>query len=46
MAAYNEIFQNYWEKDYIHQVPNSEVVEQWFLPDFRVVKEERGTSLS
>lgn len=44
MAAYNEIFQNYQEKYYIRQVPKSEVVEQWFLPDFPVVKEERVTT--
>ena len=44
MDAYNEIFQNYKKKDYIRQVPKSEVVEQWFLPHFPVVKEERVTT--
>ena len=44
MKAYNETFQNYNTKDYIRQVPKSEVVEQWFLPHFPVVKEERVTT--
>ena len=44
MKAYNEIFQNYKEKDYTRQVPKTEFVEQWFLPHFPVVKEERVTT--
>mgnify|MGYP002260112394 CR=1 FL=1 len=44
MEAYNETFQNYNKKDYIRQVPKSEVVEQWFLPHLPVVKEERVTT--
>ena len=44
MEAYNEIFQNHKKKDYIRQVPKSEVVEQWFLPQFPVVKDERVTT--
>ena len=41
MEAYNKIFQGYEKKDYIRQVPQSEVEKQWFLPHFRVVKEDR-----
>ena len=44
MEAYNEIFQIYKKTDYIRQVPKSEVVEQWFLPHFPVVKEEGVTT--
>lgn len=41
MEAYNKIFQGYEKKDYIRQVPQSEVEKQWFLPHFPVVKEDR-----
>ena len=44
MEAYNKIFQDYKRKDYIRQVPKSEVVEQWFLPHFPVIKEDRVTT--
>ena len=44
MEAYNKIFQGYERKDYIRQVPQSEVEKQWFLPHFPVVKEDRVTT--
>ena len=44
MEAYNKIFQGYEKKDYIRQVPQSEVEKQWFLPHFPVVKEDRVTT--
>ena len=44
MEAYNKIFQDYEKKDYIRQVPQSEVEKQWFLPHFPVVKEDRVTT--
>ena len=44
MEAYCKVFQDYERKDYIHQVPQSEVEEQWFLPHFPVVKEDRVTT--
>ena len=44
MEAYNKIFQVYEKKDYICQVPQTEVEKQWFLPHFPVVKEDRVTT--
>ena len=44
MEAYNKIFQDYKRKDYIRQVPKSEVVEQWFLLHFPVIKGDRVTT--
>ena len=44
MEVYNKIFQDYMRKDYIRQVPKSEVVQQWLLPQFPVVKEDRVTT--
>ena len=44
MEAYCKIFQDYERKDYIRQVPQSEGEEQWFLPHFPVVKEDRVTT--
>ena len=44
MQAYNKIFQDYETKDYIRRVPQSEVEQQWFLPHFPVVKEDRVTT--
>lgn len=44
MEAYHKIFQGYEKKDYIRQVPQSEVEKQWFLPHFPVVKEDRVTT--
>ena len=41
METYNEIFQDY--KDYIRQVPKSEIEEKWFQPHFPVVKDRVGT---
>ena len=35
--AYNEIFEEYEKKGYIHEVPKSDVKEQWFLPHFPVL---------
>ncbi|KAL9966671.1 hypothetical protein ACROYT_G024783 [Oculina patagonica] len=44
MKAYSEIFKDYERKGYIQSVPKSEVEEQWFLPHFPVVKEDRVTT--
>ena len=44
MEAYNKILQDYEKKDYIRQVPQSEVEKQWFLSHFPVVKEDRVTT--
>ena len=44
MEAYSKIFQDYERKNYIRQVPQSEVEKQWFLPHFPVVKEDRVTT--
>lgn len=44
MEAYNKIFQGYEKKDYIRQVPQSEVEKQWFLLHFPVAKEDRVTT--
>ena len=44
MEAYNKVFQDYEKKGYIRQVPKSEVEEQWFLPHFPVIKEDRVTT--
>ena len=44
MQAYNKIFQGYETKDYIRRVHQSEVEQQWFLPHFPVVKEDRVTT--
>ena len=44
IEAYNKIFQEYEKKNYIRQVPQSEVEKQWFLPHFPVVKEDRVTT--
>lgn len=44
MEAYNKIFQGYEKKDYIRQVPQSEVEKQWFLPHFPVAKEDGVTT--
>ena len=35
MEAYSKIFQDYERKNYIRQVPQSEVEKQWFCPTFR-----------
>ncbi len=44
MKAYSEIFKDYKRKGYIQSVPKSEFEEQWFLPHFPVVKEDRVTT--
>ena len=44
IKAYNKVFQDYEKKGYIRQVPKSEVEEQWFLPHFPVIKEDRVTT--
>lgn len=44
MEAYSKIFENYEKKDYIWKVPRSEAEEQWFLPHFPVIKENRATT--
>ena len=45
MEACNKIFQDYEKKDYIRQVPKSEVEKQWFLPHFPVVKDRVTTKV-
>lgn len=44
MNAYCKIFEDYEKKDYIRKVPKSEAEEQWFLPHFPVVREDKVTT--
>ena len=42
--AYSQVFEDYLMKDYIQKLSKFEGVEQWLLPHFPVVKEERVTT--
>ena len=44
MKAYNEIFEEYEKKGYIHEVPKSDVKEQWFLPHFPLLRPDKETT--
>ena len=44
MKAYSKIFDDYEKKNYIQKGPKSEVEEQWFLPHFQVIREDRVTT--
>ena len=42
--AYNQIFEDYEKKGYIQRVPRSKEENQWFLPHFPVIREDRATT--
>ena len=44
MKAYNEIFEEYEKKGYIHEVPKSDVKKQCFLPHFPVLRPDKETT--
>lgn len=44
MKAYSKIFDDYEKKNYVQKVPKSEAKEQWFLPHFPVIREDRVTT--
>lgn len=44
MKAHSKIFDDYEKKNYIQKVPKSEAEEQWFLPHFPVIREDRVTA--
>ena len=44
MKAYHKILKEYEKKGYIHEVPKSDVKEQWFLPHFPVLRPDKETT--
>jgi len=44
MKTYSKIFDDYEKKNYVQRVPKSEAEEQWFLPHFPVIREDRVTT--
>ncbi len=42
--AYDEIIKDYERKEYITKVPKTNDTEQWFLPHFPVIRQDRATT--
>ncbi len=42
--AYDKIIKDYERKEYITKVPKTNDTEQWFLPHFPVIRQERATT--
>ena len=42
--AYDEIIKDYERKEYITKVPKTNDTEQWFLPHFPVIQQDRATT--
>jgi hypothetical protein len=44
MKAYNRIIDDYAKKGYVKKVPKTDEKDQWYLPHFPVVREDKATT--
>lgn len=44
MKVYNQIIEEYERKGYIREVPKLDAKEQWFLPHFSVLRQDKETT--